>query len=173
VTCLRGERASAHAVVVQSTGQVMAVGRTNGPNGDFNFALARYNNDGSLDATFNPDSINPGVSITDFDNRADGKGGSERSFDEALAAAICSGQVKTDTQLSDTGHFFIIIRAHVPQDMNGATCCCRTSQCNRQRLNELLAASRNGERCPLPFQAAKESLSLARARRDDRHCKWT
>jgi uncharacterized delta-60 repeat protein len=88
VTCLRGDRAQANAVVVQSTGQIVAVGRTNGPNGDFNFTLARYNSDGSLDATFNPDSINPGISITDFDNRADGEGGSERSFDEALAAAI-------------------------------------------------------------------------------------
>ena len=68
VTCLRGDRAQAHAVVVQSTGQIVAVGRTNGPNGDC--------------------KINPGISITDFDNRADGEGGSELSFDEALAAAI-------------------------------------------------------------------------------------
>jgi uncharacterized delta-60 repeat protein len=88
ITCLRGERAEAKAVLVQSTGQIVAVGRTNGPNGDFNFALARYNPDGSLDPTFNPDSENPGMSIIDFDEIALGDGTIERSFDQALAAAI-------------------------------------------------------------------------------------
>jgi uncharacterized delta-60 repeat protein len=88
VTCIRGDRADIKSLVVNANSQIIGVGRTNGPNGDFNFALARYNLNGSLDPTFNPDSINPGMSIIDFDNRADGEGGSDRSFDEAFAAAL-------------------------------------------------------------------------------------
>jgi len=87
-TCLRGTNAQASALVVQADGRIVAVGTTNGPNGDLNFGLARYNLDGTLDPTFNADSINPGLSITDFDNRALGDGTVERSVDVALAAAM-------------------------------------------------------------------------------------
>src|SRR5690606_37339881 len=78
-TCLRGTSAQASALVVQPDGRIVAVGTTNGPNGDLNFGLARYNLDGTLDPTFNADSINPGLSITDFDNRALDDGTVERS----------------------------------------------------------------------------------------------
>jgi hypothetical protein len=33
----------------------------------------------------------------------------------SIQSYLCSGQVKTDTQLSGTGHFFIFIGARVPQ----------------------------------------------------------
>lgn len=92
VTCVRGTRAEVKALIVQPDGQIVAVGRTNGPDDDgaddFNFALARYNSDGTLDPTFNATSLNPGLSITNFDERALGDGTIERSFDEARAAAI-------------------------------------------------------------------------------------
>jgi uncharacterized delta-60 repeat protein len=87
-TCLRGTSAQASALVVQPDGRIVAVGTTNGPNGDLNFGLARYNLDGTLDPTFNADSINPGLSITDFDNRALDDGTVERSADFATAAAM-------------------------------------------------------------------------------------
>jgi uncharacterized delta-60 repeat protein len=120
VTCLRGERANANAVVIQPGGQIVAVGRTNGPDGDFNFGLARYNADGSLDSTFNGTSVNPGLSITDFDNMAQGDGTVERSFDEAMAAAIqANGQIvaagTSDAPLSVDNTNFALVR----YDVNG------------------------------------------------------
>jgi uncharacterized delta-60 repeat protein len=120
VTCLRGDRAQANAVVIQPNGQVVAVGRTNGSNGDFNFALARYNNDGSTDATFNAESINPGISITDFDEMALGDGTIERSFDEALAAAVLpDGRIiaagTSDAPLAVDNTNFALVR----YDVNG------------------------------------------------------
>ena len=51
---------SAHAMVVQSDGKIIVVGDTY--DSFHSFALARYNPDGSLDATFNGD----GMVITDF-----------------------------------------------------------------------------------------------------------
>jgi uncharacterized delta-60 repeat protein len=93
-TCLRGTSAVANALVIQANGRIVAVGTTNGPNGDLNFGLARYNLNGTLDSTFNASSINPGLSITDFDNRALGDGTVERSADYAYAAAMqADGQI--------------------------------------------------------------------------------
>ena len=40
------------AVAVQPDGKVIAVGRTHVVNGSFDFAIARYNSDGTLDSTF-------------------------------------------------------------------------------------------------------------------------
>ena len=120
VTCLRGERAQANAVVIQPGGQIVAVGRTNGPDGDFNFGLARYNTDGSLDLTFNSTSLNPGLSITDFDSIALSDGTVDRSFDEALTAAIqADGQIvaagTSDAPLSVGNTNFALVR----YDLNG------------------------------------------------------
>ena len=63
----------AWAVAIQSDGKIVAVGMTGNP---FDFALARYNTDGSLDTTFGAD----GKVITDF-------GG---SYDWATGVAIQS-----------------------------------------------------------------------------------
>lgn len=120
VTPVRGDRAEVNALVVQPDGQIVAVGRTNGPNGDFNFALARYNSDGTLDPTFNGTSVNPGLSITDFDNLALGDGTVERSFDDALAAAIqADGRIVaagiSDAPLTVENTNFALVR----YDLNG------------------------------------------------------
>src|SRR4051812_7886996 len=65
----------AYAVAIQSDGKIVAAGR-NGLNNIRDFALARYNSNGSLDTTFSDD----GELVTDF---ADG-------LDEAHAVAIQS-----------------------------------------------------------------------------------
>jgi uncharacterized delta-60 repeat protein len=124
VTCLRGARAEAKALVIQPDGQIVAIGRTNGPvddgDDDFNFGLARYNSDGTLDPTFNAESVNPGLSITDFDERALGDGTIERSFDEARAAAIqADGRIVaagfSDAPLGVDNTNFALVR----YDLNG------------------------------------------------------
>jgi uncharacterized delta-60 repeat protein/uncharacterized repeat protein (TIGR01451 family) len=72
---------SASAVAIQSDGKIVAAGFSH-TNGSDDFALARYNTDGSLDATFNPSGPIPGLVTTDFS----GSG----SFDRASAVAIQS-----------------------------------------------------------------------------------
>jgi uncharacterized delta-60 repeat protein len=52
----------ARCVVLQSDGKIVAAGATTGGGGDLNFALARYNPNGSLDTSFNFD----GKVATDF-----------------------------------------------------------------------------------------------------------
>jgi uncharacterized delta-60 repeat protein len=59
-----GSRDAAEAVALQSDGKIVAAGRSSG--GDF--ALARYNRDGSLDASFSED----GRQTTDFGGQRDG-----------------------------------------------------------------------------------------------------
>lgn len=120
VTCLHGERAQVNALVIQPDGQIVAIGRTNGPNNDFNFALARYHTDGTLDPTFNAESLNPGISITDFDNLAGGDGTVQRSFDEAKAAAMqADGRIvaagTSDAPLGVGNTNFALVR----YDLNG------------------------------------------------------
>src|SRR3989440_8962126 len=65
-------------VVVAPDGKIVVIGNTTGPSGTGfqNFGLARYNTDGSLDASFG----NGGKVITDFNN----------SFDFGLAVQIQS-----------------------------------------------------------------------------------
>jgi len=68
VTTPIGVNDTARAVAIQSNGKIVVAGSTN--NGiDYDFAVVRYQTDGSLDTTFNPTgSISnvPGVAITDF-----------------------------------------------------------------------------------------------------------
>lgn len=61
VTTDFGLRDSAGDVVIQSNGKIVAAGFGNGP-GEFDFAVARYNSDGSLDTSFGGD----GTVTTDF-----------------------------------------------------------------------------------------------------------
>ena len=56
----------AHAVAIQSDGRIVVAGTTSAV-GDFDFALARYNPDGSLDSTFGVG----GKAATDFANTDD------------------------------------------------------------------------------------------------------
>jgi uncharacterized delta-60 repeat protein len=68
----------AYALAIQSDGKLVAAGSSFAPEPSYDFALARYNPDGTLDATFNA----TGKVITDFS----GSG----SYDEARALAIQS-----------------------------------------------------------------------------------
>ncbi len=86
------------AIAVQADGRIVVAGKSNAPNDDFNFAVARYLSAGTapdgtslagaLDLTFAASTLNPGISLSDFDNRALGDGTVERSHDEANAIAI-------------------------------------------------------------------------------------
>jgi uncharacterized delta-60 repeat protein len=49
--------AAANQVLVQADGKIVAAGHTSTSGGGFKFALVRYNNDGSLDTTFNGTGI--------------------------------------------------------------------------------------------------------------------
>ena len=67
VTTLFGEQSQATAVALQTDGKIVAAGYNRDPGIDFDFALARYNADGSLDATFDGD----GQVTTDFGTNGD------------------------------------------------------------------------------------------------------
>ncbi len=73
ITDFGGDDDEANGVAIQSDGKIVAAGFSDA-NGDFDFALARYNPDGSLDTSFGGD----GEVLTDFD----------RSDDEAFGVAI-------------------------------------------------------------------------------------
>ena len=77
-----GKRSSdeAHAVILQPDGKIVAAGFTNSPNGDLNFALVRYNSNGTVDATF---GVN-GRSVTDFKALPDGKRSDDYAYDVIL-----------------------------------------------------------------------------------------
>ncbi|HEY9403357.1 MAG TPA: carboxypeptidase regulatory-like domain-containing protein [Pyrinomonadaceae bacterium] len=74
VTTAFNNRASGSAVVIQPDGKIVVAGSTGNQNSSRDdFALARYNPDGSLDTTFGPNG--DGKVITDFSNNsADGAG---------------------------------------------------------------------------------------------------
>ena len=55
-----------NAVALQKDGKIVVAGQSTVGGGSFNFAVARYNTDGSLDATFNPTGSPPGTVTTDF-----------------------------------------------------------------------------------------------------------
>src|SRR5262249_16748710 len=69
-----GRYDAANAVALQPDGKIVAVGVSTSPVTNFDFALARYNRDASLDQTFGTD----GLVSTDFD----------RGFDIAKAVAL-------------------------------------------------------------------------------------
>jgi uncharacterized delta-60 repeat protein len=58
----------ANAIALQADGKIVAVGATSFGGGLRNFAVARYNPDGSRDTTFNPDGeqVHNGIQVTDF-----------------------------------------------------------------------------------------------------------
>lgn len=87
VTDIRGFGDDARGVALQPDGKIVIAGASNAPNDDFNFVVARYNPDGTLDAPFGQSSLNPGISLVDFEERTvDGE--VERSTDQANAVAI-------------------------------------------------------------------------------------
>src|SRR5205809_679358 len=48
------------AIAIQPDGKIVAAGRSNSPNGDDNFALVRYNPDGTIDTSFGSSTLDPG-----------------------------------------------------------------------------------------------------------------
>src|SRR2546423_2788001 len=78
ITDFSGGNDLGRQVMVAANGKIVVIGNTTGPSGSGfqNFGLARYNDDGSLDASFG----NGGKVITDFNN----------SFDFGLAVQIQS-----------------------------------------------------------------------------------
>ncbi len=90
----------ARAVAVQADGKIVAVGYVDSGNGNYDFAVARYNTDGSLDTTFDGD----GIAITAIS--ADGR-------DEAHAIVIqTDGQIVVAgvTSNTTTGTDFVVAR---------------------------------------------------------------
>ncbi|MFI3194494.1 MAG: hypothetical protein QX195_01605 [Methylococcaceae bacterium] len=80
---------SAHSLVLQPDGKLLVAGQT-GSNETSNFALARYNTDGSLDASFHVQNT--------LDNAP--------SFTEAGAAVVLDDNVQIyDAELSATGNY--------------------------------------------------------------------
>jgi uncharacterized delta-60 repeat protein len=87
----------AAAVALQPDGKIVVAGTSDNPNGDFNFAVVRYNPDGSLDTTFGL----PGV-ITNFRTdvpTTDPANPSRSSNDGARAIAI-----QSDGKIVVAGH---------------------------------------------------------------------
>jgi uncharacterized delta-60 repeat protein len=72
------------AVALQPDGKIVAAGRTNSPNGDQNFALVRYNTDGTIDTSFGASALDPGRVMTDFRAFPDG----QRSTDLLSSIAL-------------------------------------------------------------------------------------
>jgi uncharacterized delta-60 repeat protein len=66
-TDFSGQDNSANAIAIQPDGRIVVAGRLANVDGTFDFALARYNTDGSLDATFGT----AGRVTTDFAGRSD------------------------------------------------------------------------------------------------------
>lgn len=89
----------ARAVAVQADGKIVAVGYVDSGNGNYDFAVARYNTDGSLDTTFDGD----GIAITAI----------SAGRDEAHAVAIQpDGQIVVAgvTSSNTTGTDFVVAR---------------------------------------------------------------
>jgi uncharacterized delta-60 repeat protein len=67
-----GSQAEANAVAVQPDGKIVAAGDTSSAlNAPPTFAVARYNADGTLDPTFDPNGSQPGVVTTSFFGQGD------------------------------------------------------------------------------------------------------
>jgi uncharacterized delta-60 repeat protein len=71
----------AFAVAIQGDGKIIAVGSANGP-GTLDFALTRYNSDGSLDVTFGSTEV-----TTDFAGGNDQAHGVAIQADSKIVAA--------------------------------------------------------------------------------------
>jgi uncharacterized delta-60 repeat protein len=99
ITDFSGFEDLALALVAQSDGKILVAGDTVGPVNTINFGLARYNNDGSLDASFGSD----GKVVIDFFG----------SFDEAFAIALQPDNkiiLAGTTHTSETGNNLALAR---------------------------------------------------------------
>jgi uncharacterized delta-60 repeat protein len=109
-TDIAGDRDDAFAMAIQGDGKIVAAGGAN-VFGPFDFALARYNTDGSLDSTFDSD----GKLTTDFDGsdddafgvviQRDGKivAAGRASFTQVFALVRYNANGSLDTGFSEDG----------------------------------------------------------------------
>ena len=115
VTTDFGGTDAGNAVAIQKNGKIVVAGISN-IGGDFGFAVARYNRDGSLDVTFNPTGSLPGTVTTDFggedrgesvDIQKDGKivvaGRSDIGVNEDFAVARYNPDGSLDLTFNPTG----------------------------------------------------------------------
>ena len=106
-----GEALGASSVAIQADGKIVVAGYArNGSN--YNFALARYNSDGSLDTTFDGDGklttkLGDWCGATDMTIQADGKivvaGYSYNGSDDDFALARYNGDGSLDTSFDGDG----------------------------------------------------------------------
>jgi uncharacterized delta-60 repeat protein len=89
------------ALAIQSDGKIVAGGVSDSPNGDYNFALVRYNTNGVIDTSFGDNTQQPGRVLTDFQPLPNGR----RSADYIKALAI-----QADGKIIATGY------SHSPND---------------------------------------------------------
>jgi uncharacterized delta-60 repeat protein len=109
VTTTIGEADYATSVVVQSDGKIVVAG-SSATGGNSDFALIRYNSDGSLDSSFDP-AITPIGSSSDFGNsvaiQSDGKivvaGSSNNGSDNEFAVARYNTDGSLDSSFDSDG----------------------------------------------------------------------
>lgn len=111
VTDFFGKRDAANAVAIQSNGKILVAGTASNGSGD-NAALARYNNDGSIDSSFGSNGkvvtefSRDNASITDIEIQSDGKivvAGAVRSGGGNFLVARYNGNGSLDTKFGQAG----------------------------------------------------------------------
>jgi len=80
------------AVAIQKDGKIVVAGDTDAGGGNVDFALARYNRDGSLDVTFNPTGSLPGTVITDFGGSDSGQAVALQKDGKIVVAGLAGGE---------------------------------------------------------------------------------
>lgn len=94
-----------NSLEIQSDGKIVVAGESH--NGvDYDFAVARYNTDGSLDSTFNSD----GIAITDIESRDDRYASVKIQNDGKIVVAGTSGD--------SVGENFAVVRYNINGDLD-------------------------------------------------------
>ncbi len=103
-----GSDAEVYALAIQSDGKIVAAGYSADLSGNFDFALARYNTNGTLDTSFG--SSHTGKILTDFSGNG--------SHDDLYAVAIQSdGKIVVGGTTDASGTFKFVVARY---DANGA-----------------------------------------------------
>ncbi len=97
VTAFEGGTASARAVVVQPDGRIVAAGSANTATTEADFALVRYNPDGSIDPAFGPGAN--GTVTTDFSGSIDGAEDLKLQADGKIVVVGSAAAATTDFAL--------------------------------------------------------------------------
>lgn len=103
-TSFTGDVSTAHGVAIDTNGKIVVAGFTTGSSAPTDFALARYNADGSLDASFG----NGGKLTTDFATRLDYAGSIAIQTDGKIVVAGATASTLGSVYTSD----FALARYH-------------------------------------------------------------